>query len=189
MVFTKKLVLLFAKLILFLIAIGVIVYIFYRLLPNFQQLPEKKQVSQEAPSATKNHAMTTLFVDAVNASVSGTSLEIPIAIDTGGNTVSVVELHLSFDAKLLKRVSIQPGNFFSNPMIIEKSIDAAKGTIVFVLGSLTPRRGVGSLVTVTAIPVQKTSITIHIDSKTKVAAIGEIGTVLSSTRDGTVQVP
>ena len=189
MVFTKKLGLLFAVILLFVAAIGVSLYIVYRFSPNVQQFLKTKNVSQEVPPVTTSHATTTLFVDAGNASVSGTSLEIPIAIDTGGNTVSVVELHLSFDAKLLTGVSIQPGNFFSNPMIIEKTIDAAKGTIVFVLGSLKPRQGVGSLVTITAIPEQKTSITIHIDPKTKVAAIGELGTVLSSTSDGTVQVP
>ncbi|MCX6791768.1 MAG: cohesin domain-containing protein [Candidatus Gottesmanbacteria bacterium] len=181
MVLTKKLGLLFAKLILFLAVIGAIVYIVYRFSPNVGQ--------PMAPSATKKHAMTTLSVDAGNARVSGNSLEIPITIDTGGNTVSVVELHLGFDSKLLTGVSIQPGNFFSNPMIIEKTIDTTRGTIVIALASLKPRQGVGSLVTITAIPEQKTSVTIHIDSKTKIAAIGELGSVLSSTRDGTVEVP
>lgn len=181
MVITKKLWLLFAIILLVVTAIGVRLYSVYRVSPNVGQ--------PIAPSVPKSHAMTTLFVDAGNARVSGNSLEIPIAIDTGGNTVSVIELHLGFDAKLLTGVSIQPGNFFSNPMIIQKSIDAAKGAIVFTLGSLTPRRGVGVIATITAIPEQKTSMIIHIDPKTKIAAIGELGSVLSSTRDGTVEVP
>jgi len=171
MVFTKKLWLLFAIILLVVAAVGVSWYRY------------------RVPAVPKSHAMTTLFVDAGNASVSGNLLEIPIAIDTGGNTVSVVELHLGFDAKLLTGVSIQPGNFFSNPMIIEKTINAAKGTIVFTLGSLTPRRGVGVIATITALLQQKTPITIHIVPKTRVAAISELGSVLNSTRDGTVQVP
>lgn len=181
MVITKKLGLLFAITLLVVTAISVSLYIYSRFSPNVSQ--------PIAPSVTKSHAMTTLFVDAGNARVLGNSLEIPIAIDTGENTVSVVELHLAYDSKLLTGVSIQPGNFFSNPMIIEKSIDAAKGTIVMTLSSLTPRQGTGPLVTISATAVQKTSMTIHIDPKTKVAAIGEKGNVLSNTRDGTVEVP
>lgn len=181
MVMTRMLWLLFAIILLSVTAIGVRLYSVYRFSPNVDQTV--------APSVPKSHATTTLFVDVANARVSGTSLEIPIAIDTGGNTVSIVELHLGFDAKLLTGVSIQPGSFFSNPMIIEKNVDQNNGTIVMTLSSLTPRQGTGPLVNISAIAVQKTSMTIHIDPKTKVAAIGEKGNVLSNTRDGTVQIP
>ena len=178
---TKKLGIFIAIILLVVTAIGVSLYRVYRFSPNVGQ--------PIAPSVTKSHAMTTLSVDVANARVSENSLEIPIAIDTGGNTVSIVELHLTYDAKLLTGVSIQPGSFFSDPMIIEKTIDTTSGTIVIALGSLKPRQGTGAVVTLTAIPEQKTPITIHIVPKTRVAAIGELGSVLSSTRDGTVQIP
>jgi len=181
MVMTRKLWLVFAIILLVVTAIGVSVYRVYRFSPNVDR--------STAPPVPTSRAKTTLSVDVANARVSGTSLEIPIAIDTGGNTVSIVELHLGFDAKLLTGVSIQPGSFFSNPMIIENKVDGNNGTIVMTLSTLTPRQGTGPLVTISAIAVQKTSMTIHIDPKTKVAAIGEKGNVLRSTNDGTVQVP
>jgi hypothetical protein len=178
---TRILWLLFAIILLSVTAVGVRVYRVYRSSPNVDKTV--------APPVTTAPATTTLSVDVANARVSGTSLEIPIAIDTGGNTVSIVELHLGFDATLLTGVSIQPGSFFSNPMIIENKVDQNKGTIVMTLSSLTPRQGTGPLATISATAVQKTSVTFHIDPKTKVAAIGEKGNVLRSTSDDTVQIP
>ena len=189
MVVPKKLGFFLAIVVLFVIAIVVGLYVVFRYPQDIQLLGGKNYVTQDVQPTPAKNAVTTLFVDTDNASVSANKLEIPIAIDTGENTVSVVELHFTYDANLLTGVAVEPGNFFTNPTVIEKTVDAAAGTIRITTGSLKPRQGIGSIVTITGILKQKTSVTIHIVPKTRVAAIGELGSVLNSTRDGTVQVP
>jgi hypothetical protein len=190
MAMTQKSGLLIVIILLFVIAIGVSLFMLYRSPRYIQQSGENTTTNKEIPAVPASTASTTLFVDVDTATVSTNKLEIPVTIDTGYNTVSVVELQLSYDAKFLSEVSVQPGDFFSNPMIIENTIDSTKGTIVFTISSLTPRQGTGSIAIITGIPAEKSSsITLRIESKSRVAAIGELRSVLKNTRDGTVQVP
>jgi hypothetical protein len=178
-----------AKVVLLLIVLSGIVFICSRFLPNSPKPSETKEADQVIPTGVTKHATTTLSVDTQNASISANLLEVPIVIDTGENAVSAVELHLSYDPALLSGVSVKPGPFYTTPMIIKKTIDGTNGTIIFVLGSIKPQQGAGVLVTIAGTPRQKTSIAIHIDSETKVAAVDEVGTVLQRTSSGTVQIP
>jgi hypothetical protein len=177
------------KIVLLLIVLSVIVFIFSRLIPSTQKPSETNDVSQVAPTKITKHATTKLSVDSQNARISAGIVEVPIEIDTGENAVSAVELHLTYDPKLLTGVLVKPGTFYTNPMIIKKTINTTTGTIEFVLGSMKPQQGSGPLVTISGTTQQKTSITIHIDPMTKAAAVNETGTVLQGTNDGTVQIP
>jgi hypothetical protein len=177
------------KIIVLLVVLSGVVYLITRISSKAPQAPVENRVTQTTPAEIKKHALTTLFVDTASARVSVGSLEVPVAIDTGANTVSVVELHLTYDPKLLKSVTVAPGNFYSNPMVVEKTIDPIRGTITIVIASLKAREGTGSFITIKGTPQQKSEITIRIDPATKVAAFNETGNVLQSARDGTIQVP
>lgn len=183
---TKKTKILIVIIVLLIAAIGTYLYKGYIFSPKDQQAGTPPDTTN---TQSESHASTTLFIDTENSSVSAGLLKIPIAIDTGENSVSAVELHLTYDPKLLAGVSILPGGFFSNPIIMNKIIDQAKGTIIMTVGSLAPNQGAGTLASISASPAKGALITIGIDPKTKVAAIGENGSVLTNARDGSVQAP
>ena len=107
-----------------------------------------------------------------------------VLISTGKNKVTVVQLELNYDPKMLANVDIRPGTFFTTPTILLKKIDAVNGRIVYILGiSLgdTPVIGNGTVATITFSPIlgQTTVKTpINFEPKTAVNAVGYVQSVL-----------
>ncbi len=48
---------------------------------------------------------------------------------TGKNKVSAVQLELSYDPEALVNVDIEPGDFFTNPVVLLEDIDTEQGRI------------------------------------------------------------
>ncbi|HSX40037.1 MAG TPA: cohesin domain-containing protein [Candidatus Saccharimonadales bacterium] len=55
-------------------------------------------------------------------------------LDAGKNLITIAQLELTFDPKVLSNVSIQPGPFFTNPNVLLKKVDETKGTVSFIVG-------------------------------------------------------
>lgn len=108
-----------------------------------------------------------------------------IQITTGVNKIVAVQLDLSFDPTVIQDVSITPGSFFADPVILFKKIDPVKGTISFAFGiglSQQPATGPGTLATVsfTPVPGQIKPTNITFLPTTVIAAQGEVISVLKS---------
>ncbi len=131
-----------------------------------------------------NNDVTLSMVPNAMSALKGQKNTVSIAIETKSNTVSAVELTLSFDPKVLRVDNAVPGDFFVEPTILLKKIDNTSGKLIYVLGSLKPKKGAGSLasITVTKIAASGTT-TLMLTEDTKVAAIGAGSTnVLNSAK-------
>lgn len=56
-----------------------------------------------------------------------------ININTKNQSISGVQLVLSYDPSLIPTVSITPGTFFENPVVLQNSVDATYGIISYSL--------------------------------------------------------
>ena len=56
-----------------------------------------------------------------------------VHIDTGGQSISGVQLALKYDPKIINNVSLTPGDFFENPIILENAIDRENGIVFYTL--------------------------------------------------------
>lgn len=90
---------------------------------------------------------TSLYFDPSQDVISTRSAELQknaIMIDTGGNSVQLVQIELSFDPNIVNNIDIIPGKFFPAASIVLKNIDYDNGRISFALKS-PPTRGKGVL--------------------------------------------
>ncbi len=161
---------------------------------NTTQVPTQKYVipvnKQTSLSLSQPPAIQT-FV--------GNTIQVPIIISTspatgdgGNNSLSAVQLSLSFDPKILQITQLTPGNFFSNPTVLLKNIDNQKGKINYALGSLKPQSGEKTLAILTVKLISTTSpagTKISFSSDTKAADVQEgSNNVLKSITDLTFMV-
>ncbi len=114
---------------------------------------------------------------------------LPIEIDTY-NKVSLIQLELSYDPKMLEQLVIIPGNFFKTPKIYLNQIIEEKGRISYAIGSEDNMSGVTGKGTVANVSFQtkikppiQTRITFL--PKTLVRAIDKNESVLRS-RDSVI---
>ena len=71
---------------------------------------------------------------ATSSSISNLTYTLAINIETGNNKPTAVQLELQFDPKVLTNVSITPGVFFKNPIVLLNQIDAKTGRISYAFG-------------------------------------------------------
>ncbi len=104
-----------------------------------------------------NFAKTSLVLseEVRKSSVSGV-YELDVNIDSDDNEVTGIQLELSYDPKALGKVDIKPGSFLSNPVVILKKIDTAKGKVSYMLGNQLGEPGVKGQGTVAVISFSKT---------------------------------
>lgn len=67
---------------------------------------------------------------------------IPITIATKKNKVTAVQLEMSYDPQVLTRVSLNPGTFFSKPVILLNKIDENNGRISYAIGASPNTSGI-----------------------------------------------
>lgn len=110
-----------------------------------------------------------------------------VQISTGKNKVTVVQLEISYDPKVLTNVDIKPGTFFTTPTMLLKQIDAANGRIVYVLGigmgdEAVSGKGTIATITFSTIPgITASQTLLDFAPKTAVNAVGYAQSVLSKT--------
>lgn len=148
----------------------------------------RKLQSQERTSPTAPIAQTILSFGqpvATPSSTASLNYTLPINITTGNNKVTAVQLEMQYDPKILTNVSVTPGSFFKNPVVLLNQIDAKTGRISYAFGISPAEQGVvGNAVA--AILIFKTSTTapeqtaILFLPKTLVTAEGITQSVLKS---------
>jgi hypothetical protein len=111
-----------------------------------------------------------------------------IIINTGQDMVNKVQLEISYDPKVLTKVDVSPGLFFTDPQIFLKNIDPVNGRISFAFGvhkNENGQVGQGVLAKLTFTAVQKVASTsVSLLPKTQVTADGFSESVLQTTIDG-----
>lgn len=83
-----------------------------------------------------------------------------IQINTQQNNVTAVQIEMQYDPKVLSNVTVEPGTFFTNPLVLKNTIDPVKGTISYWIAiqiSGNAQKGTGSVATIsfTATPNQQ----------------------------------
>lgn len=86
-------------------------------------------------------AQTTLEMSEPVASTSG-FLNSDIMVSTSSNSVSAVQIELSYDPKALGGVDITAGPFFKNPLELFKKIDTVNGRVSYAVGVGLREKGV-----------------------------------------------
>jgi hypothetical protein len=66
--------------------------------------------------------------------VSSSTYTADVALTTERKKVTVVDIELKYDPKILTNVDIKPGTFFQSPTILRKTIDKINGKVSFIFG-------------------------------------------------------
>lgn len=138
-------------------------------------------------------AQTILLFGELSASVSSSinqkakqTYSLPINIATGDNKVTAVQLELQFDPKVLTNVSITPGVFFKNPIVLLNQINTKTGRISYAFGISPTDQAIGGKGVVATLTFEAKSGTPQQTSilflpKTLVTAQGAAQSVLKET--------
>jgi len=151
---------------------------------------EKAQIPQPATqtSTLSDPVQTILTVSSTPIRLSTPSaFSSDITINTGQDPVNKVQLEISYDPKILTKVDITPGPFFTDPQIFIKNIDMVNGRISFAFGVQNEESGIlgqGILAKLSFTAIQKNATaSVALLPKTKVSADGYSESVLKSTVD------
>ncbi len=151
----------------------------------------QSQVVTQIPTATPipNPIQTSLTVSSTPIKLSTPSAySTDIIINTGQDMVNKVQLELSYDPKILSKVDVTTGSFFSNPQILLKNIDPINGRISFAIGvqdGNTGQIGQGIVAKLMFTETQKNATTsVTLLPKSEVSADGISQSVLKTSING-----
>lgn len=155
--------------------------------PQQTQSPTTGGTTVTKPSPV-SPAQTTLALSPspVVVDKGASSSAVNVVMDTKENKATAVQLELSYNPKAVDVVDVTPGTFFSNPVVLLKTIDRTEGRVSYALG-IAPtgvaQQGEGVVVTLMVRPVQGATITqtqLSFLPKTLVTAEGVTTSVLKS---------
>lgn len=132
-------------------------------------------------------ATTVSFSPPAPAVGRGATFTLDVVVDTGENTISAVDLVVSFDKDKLKAQSIAGGDLLTNVLVAGLVTDTqAKIT----LGSppTSPHKGKGKLATLTFQAKGEGTTQVRVDDATQIAGIGESGNVVIGRIPATVTI-
>ncbi len=148
------------------------VFLAVGILSIFLFFSKKKNVSVSPPSATSvmpedktGIAQTTLAFSPSPYALTATTGSLAITIASDSNKITAAQLEISYDPTMLTNITITPGTFFDNPLVLLKNIDSKNGKIFYAI-ALQPtaqaKSGAGTLATITftstLTPSQKTQL-------------------------------
>lgn len=153
------------------------------------------------PAATQPTVMpvlpqTTISFGELSTVLSTTSAKaysLPIEIATYNNKVTVAQIELSYDPKVLTNVSVNAGSFFVNPFILINKVDEKNGRVSYSIG-ISPqdnaKQGNGLLATLTFQIIKPTlqSTSIVLLPKSLIVAEGTDRSVLKATTSAQITV-
>jgi len=118
---------------------------------------------------------------------SSSAYTVDIMLSTERTKITVVQIELSYNPKVLSNIDIVPGTFFSNPTILLKKIDKVNGRISYLLGiglgqkPVTAQQGQVAVLKFTPL-LRSSTATIDFASQSQVNAAGVVSSVLTSTK-------
>lgn len=152
--------------------------------------PVTPPISTIAPRISLPVEQTVLSFDepfmATESGAQNPVYSLPLVIDTGKNAVTAVQVELGFDPKVLVNVTVNPGSFFNNPIVLLNDVDQTAGKIYYALG-ISPQdngiRGEGAVVIINfqAKAAKPEATTITFLPKTLITAEGVSQSVLKTT--------
>jgi len=149
------------------------------LIPNVKNLT----VAKPTPVPSLTYAQTNLSVS-TPVSTALNSYSTDVLISTGSNKITAAQLEISYDPTVLTNVTIEPGPFFTTPVVLLKKIDTVNGKISYALSinpSQKPISGSGTVATVTFSTISGAAAMqtpINFEPKTAVTAVGYAQSVL-----------
>lgn len=164
-----------------------------------QQPPTQTQPTPSVPTSSPSPtppAYTTLELSPNPVTVTAGTGKIDVLINTNQNTMSGVQLELSFDPKAITNVVVTPGTLIQNPLILAElnKIDQETGRISyaqFVQSTQSEFKGQGVIATITFSKVATTPLTetqIEFMPKTTISQTGISPSVLKSSTGTTVNL-
>lgn len=120
--------------------------------------------------------------------VAGKGVNADVALDTKGEKVTVAELQLSFDPKVIHIEDISPGSFFKEPVVLQKEIQNGGGKAVFIVGGMEGALGTGTIAKVKVVGTGKGSSALVFTRMTKVAAVDKVDSVLGKAKGALIRV-
>jgi hypothetical protein len=113
--------------------------------------PSSNQAIVPTPTSAAQSILS--FTPTAITAVTGVPTTVSIDLSTGDNNVRAVQVELSYDPAVLSNVSIKGGSFFSNPAeLIPASVNAKTGRVSYAVGVPTPKKGTGTVATLTFTP-------------------------------------
>lgn len=107
-------------------------------------------VSNATPTPDVAHSVLSLMPNPVNV-VAGGAGRVDVNIDTSDNSVTAVQLELSYDPKVLRNVVVTPGPLFTGAVVLINKNDPTTGKYTYAFGrtpAQTPVTGTGVVATV-----------------------------------------
>ncbi len=181
--FSKKTLLL---IVLLLVVTGGLLYLAVK-----EDQPTLSTVISATPTPSPAHTVLSLVPE---TSVASALQVVDVVARSNGNTLSGAQLDLSYDPTVLHTVTIQPGSFFTNPVVLFHSVDKVNGRISYVLaiqptGMEASGSGIVATISYSFTPTASTSTTLAFLPKTEVTQEGIMGSVLKSAQNITIAVP
>ena len=97
-------------------------------------------------------AHTTLSLSPSTLIIASSSGSLNLVIDTSINNATAVQVELAYDPKAITTIDIIPGDFFTNPVTLLKSIDKELGKISYAIAispTDLPKKGTGTVARLT----------------------------------------
>lgn len=132
-------------------------------------------------------ATTLSFVPSSTTVQRGAAFTLDVAVDTGENTISAVDLTVSFDKDRLKAQAIVAGDFLTT-VLVSGSITDSQAKITLGSPPTFPHKGKGKLATVTFQAKGEGTTQVRVDDATQVAGIGEGDNVVVGKTPATVTI-
>lgn len=151
-------------------------------------LPKPGAPSNTISNSTPSPLQTSLTIDSnpVQSKTNPSKFTEEVAIDSGQNSVTAVQLELTYDPKALTNVDIVPGDFFTNPNVLLKKIDPSTGRITYAIGvplgqkGVTGKKNVAEISFSIVLGYETKPISINFEPKTSVSAEGYAQSVAKS---------
>lgn len=141
-------------------------------------------VTPSPPPTSAIMPLTTLMINPATLDLkNGSSGVLQVDIDSSTNEITGVQLELQYDPKALTNVTIEPGPFLPDPLILRNKITKETGRISLILGvtpQQNPVKGKGTVATIhfTKLPSTLTETDFTILPSSEVTAEGVDTTVL-----------
>ncbi len=116
------------------------------------------------------HSTVTVSDDVRVASAAGT-YQTDVILEPNGNKVTGIQLDLTYDPKVITVTDVAPGSFFSNPTVLDKTIDTQTGKITITIGTAfgsDPVTETGSVAVLTFKKVGEGNVVINVAPTTLV---------------------
>lgn len=179
----KTLILIIALIVLAVCLVGLSIYI----------TPQEKKPVQEAPKTVADYAQTEIVISSSATPVStGSGYQTNVAVSSGENRVTAIQLELTYNPDLVSDVTIEPGPFLTDPVVLLNRVNEDTGRISLALGmspGQEPTQGEGVAAVIKFTPLaQEGTTAINFLPTTQVTAVGQNKSVLKSTQGATIDL-